>query len=86
MAAMWGRRYKFLRAAPTYVASHTDKCAVQEDKTMNTRSAFARIGSAMRTFGSAVAAAQAIEGGKTPAARHLRNLGIDPAQFAGIRR
>jgi hypothetical protein len=53
---------------------------------MNTRSAFNRIGDAVRTFGSAVAAARAVEGGKTPAARHLRNLGIDPAQFGQIGR
>ena len=53
---------------------------------MNTRSAFARIGSAVRTFGSAVAAAQAVESGRKPAARHLRALGIDPRQFAEIGR
>lgn len=53
---------------------------------MSTRSAFARIGNAVRTFGSAVAAAQAVEGGRAPAARHLRNLGIDPKQFAEIGR
>lgn len=53
---------------------------------MNTRSAFTRIGNAVRTFGSAVAAASAIESGKAPAARHLRNLGIDPKQFGEISR
>jgi hypothetical protein len=53
---------------------------------MTTRSAFTRIGNAVRAFGSAVAAAQAVEGGKTPSARHLRNLGIDPKQFAEIGR
>ncbi len=53
---------------------------------MNTRSPFSRIGNAVRTFGSAVAAARAIEGGRTPAAHHLRALGIDPKQFSEIGR
>jgi hypothetical protein len=79
-------RYKFLRCMPIFVASHTNKCAVREDKTMNTRSAFTRIGHAVRAFGSAVAAAQAVERGLTPEARHLRALGIDPKQFGEIGR
>lgn len=83
---MRDRRYKFLQSLLIYAASHTDKCAMQKDMTMNTRSAFTRIGNAVRTFGSALAAAQAIEGGKTPAPRHLRNLGIDPKQFGEIGR
>lgn len=53
---------------------------------MNTRSAFTRIGHAVRAFGSAVAASQAVERGLTPEARHLRNLGIDPKQFGEIGR
>jgi hypothetical protein len=79
-------RYKFLRAHPIFAASHTDECALQKDTTMNTRSAFNRIGNAMRAFGSAVAASRAIESGLTPEARHLRRLGIDPKQFGEIGR
>lgn len=53
---------------------------------MTPRSAFTRFGSAMRTFGSAVAAARAVESGRVPHAHHLRTLGIDPKQFASIGR
>ncbi len=51
---------------------------------MNTRNAFTRIGSAMRTFGSAVAASRAVERGMIPAERDLVTLGIDPKAFARI--
>lgn len=38
------------------------------------------------TFGSAVRAASAVEGGYAPKARDLKQLGIDPAQFNKIGR
>lgn len=37
-------------------------------------------------LGSAIAAAAATENGRAPRARDLHVLGIDPAQFRGIRR
>lgn len=53
---------------------------------MNTRNAFNSLGNAMRAFGSAIAAAGAVERGQSPKARDLRNLGIDPRQFDRIGR
>ncbi|MET3660552.1 hypothetical protein [Aquamicrobium ahrensii] len=46
---------------------------------------FNRIGAFLDMMGSAVAAANAVERGVTPEARHLRKLGIDPKQFGKIR-
>ncbi|MEQ1954082.1 hypothetical protein [Mesorhizobium sp. CN2-181] len=42
------------------------------------------IGEFIEIFGSAVAAASAVERGRQPAARDLRTLGIDPEQFRRI--
>ena len=40
----------------------------------------------MSIFGSAIAAASAINHGRQPHARDLRGLGIDPQQFRTIKR
>lgn len=44
------------------------------------------IGTFLRSFGSVVATAGAVERGLTPEARHLRALGIDPRHFDKIGR
>lgn len=53
---------------------------------MVTRSAMSAIGDFFDVFGSAIAASQAVEAGKTPRARDLRTLGIDPVLFSKIGR
>jgi hypothetical protein len=53
---------------------------------MSNRHISRTISNFIQAFGSAVAAASAVERGRTPSARDLRNLGIDPEQFRGIRR
>lgn len=53
---------------------------------MNTRKHFGRIGELVRTFGSAVAAAAAVERGNRPNNQDLVILGIDPRHFDRIRR
>lgn len=53
---------------------------------MNTRKQFGRIGQLVRTFGSAVAAAAAVEHGHRPNNQDLVMLGIDPRHFDRIRR
>lgn len=53
---------------------------------MTARKPFVRIGELFRTFGSAVAAAAAIEHGHRPNNRDLVTLGIDPRHFDRIRR
>lgn len=53
---------------------------------MDARTPLARIGELFRTFGSAVAAAAAVERGYRPSDRDLVALRIDPRQFDRIRR
>ncbi|MDI6025581.1 hypothetical protein QBK99_05105 [Corticibacterium sp. UT-5YL-CI-8] len=53
---------------------------------MSTLKPFNRIGNFFSTIGSAVAAANAVERGLIPEARHLRKLGIDPRHFKDIAR
>ena len=53
---------------------------------MAKRNTFTRIGDMIATFGSAVAAAHAVEAGRRPHARDLANLGIEPKAFRDIRR
>jgi hypothetical protein len=53
---------------------------------MSNRNLAARIGGLFSTFGSAVAAASAVDNGRQPKARDLRALGIDPEQFGRIGR
>lgn len=43
-----------------------------------------QIGAFFDMMGSAIAAANAVERGVAPKARHLRQLGIDPNQFGKI--
>lgn len=50
---------------------------------MSKRSFF---GEVFSSLGSAIAVAAATENGRRPRARDLQRLGIDPAQFDGIRR
>lgn len=45
---------------------------------------FARLGSFVDVFGSAVATASAVEAGRQPRARDLKVLGIDPGAFRSI--
>jgi hypothetical protein len=52
---------------------------------MNARNAFAAIGDFFDTLGSAVAVSRAVQARKMPRARDLKQLGIDPEQFATIR-
>ncbi|AMS38970.1 hypothetical protein N7E70_000130 [Aminobacter sp. NyZ550] len=53
---------------------------------MSTRKQFGRIGVLVRTFGSAVAAAAAVERGHRPTNQDLVMLGIDPMHFDRIRK
>lgn len=53
---------------------------------MPTRNRFSRIGGLVRALGSAIAVSSAVERGKLPAERDLRNIGIDPIQFNSINR
>ncbi|ESW85661.1 hypothetical protein NKL07_12325 [Mesorhizobium sp. C280B] len=53
---------------------------------MNNRGFFSAIGDVFSVFGSAVAASRAVESGRKPRARDLRNLGMEPAAFDKIRR
>jgi hypothetical protein len=53
---------------------------------MNRRNTFTRIGDIIATFGSAVAAAHAVETGRRPRARDLAALGIEPKAFDKIGR
>jgi hypothetical protein len=54
---------------------------------MSTRhnvSLFARLGTFVDVFGSAVAASSAVRARQVPKAHDLRTLGIDPAAFRSI--
>jgi hypothetical protein len=51
---------------------------------MTKRTTFARFSELMTTFGSAIAAASAVEAGRCPRACDLANLGIDPKAFRKI--
>ncbi|MGN6144988.1 MAG: hypothetical protein ACTHOP_15525 [Mesorhizobium sp.] len=53
---------------------------------MSKRSTFATVADAINVLGSAVAAAYAAEAGRSPKARDLANLGIEPKAFRDIRR
>lgn len=53
---------------------------------MNSHKPLGRIGDLVRAFGSAVAAAAAIERGHRPKSHDLSRLGIDPEHFDNIRR
>jgi hypothetical protein len=53
---------------------------------MNTHTPFGRIGDLVRAFGSAIAAAAAVERGHRPKNHDLVKLGIDPEHFDHIRR
>ena len=53
---------------------------------MTTRKPLGRIGHLVRTFGSAVAAAAAVERGHRPHNQDLIMLGIDPRHFDRISR
>lgn len=50
------------------------------------KSLFATLGTVFDVFGSAAAAAAAVEGGRMPKAKHLTTLGIDAAAFRAIGR
>lgn len=43
-----------------------------------------RVGGFFDIIGSAAAVAGAVENGRSPKARHLKTLGIDPDQFRSI--
>lgn len=74
--------------APIYVALHKINHALQQTKgnIMTNRKVFSAIGDFFTVFGSAVAASHAVEAGRKPRARDLRNLGMDPAAFNKIGR
>ncbi|WIJ24698.1 hypothetical protein [Devosia sp. RR2S18] len=48
------------------------------------KSIFATLGTIVDVFGSAAAAASAVEAGRVPKAKHLRTLGIDAHAFRSI--
>jgi len=48
------------------------------------KSFFANLNTFVELFGSATAVSNAVEGGRTPSAKHLRTLGIDPGAFRSI--
>ena len=58
----------------------------RKDKIMSNRRLFSALGDLFTTFGSAVAAARAVEAGRKPRADDLRKLGMDPAIFNRIGR
>ena len=49
-------------------------------------SLFARLGTFVDVFGSAVAVASAVEARRVPKSSHLRTLGINPSAFRSIGR
>ncbi|WP_192179144.1 hypothetical protein [Mesorhizobium amorphae] len=53
---------------------------------MSNRPMFSAIGGFFTAFGSAAAASSAVQAGRKPRDRDLRNLGIDPAAFDRIGR
>ncbi|WP_421914592.1 hypothetical protein [Mesorhizobium sp.] len=53
---------------------------------MNNHRSFGRIGDLVRAFGSAVAAAAAVERGHRPKNHDLSKLGINPEHFDNTRR
>ena len=52
---------------------------------MSHRQKRARLGEFFNLFGSAIAAAAAVDNGRQPAAHDLRALGIDPERFHQIK-
>lgn len=48
------------------------------------KSFFATLGTFVEVFGSAAAVSNAVEGGRTPQAKHLKSLGIDADAFRSI--
>jgi hypothetical protein len=52
--------------------------------TLRSKNLFATLGTIVDVFGSAAAAAAAVEAGHQPKARHLRTLGIDEAAFRSV--
>lgn len=48
------------------------------------KSLFATLGNMVDVFGSAAAAASAVEAGRSPKAKHLKTLGIDVDAFRTI--
>jgi hypothetical protein len=65
----------------------TDRAALRtKGIVMSKRGTFATIADAINVLGSAVAAAYAAEAGRSPKARDLANLGIEPKAFRDIRR
>ena len=53
---------------------------------MTARNAISALGGLFEVFGSAVAVSRAVEARRSPDARDLRTLGIDPSAFGKIRR
>lgn len=53
---------------------------------MSNRQQQSRVSEFFTVLGNAIAAASAVSHGRQPRARDLRGLGIDPVQFAKIRR
>lgn len=49
------------------------------------KSLFATLGTVIDVFGSAAAAASAVEAGRQPKSKHLKTLGIDADAFRSIR-
>lgn len=45
---------------------------------------FATLETFVTVFGSAASVSAAVEGGRAPKAKHLRNLGINPKDFPSI--
>ncbi|WP_292550392.1 hypothetical protein [Mesorhizobium sp.] len=88
MAAMRQRPCDIRQYAPIYVALHkiNQPCSRRKGIVMTNRKVFSAIGDFFTVFGSAVAASHAVEAGRKPRARDLRNLGMDPAAFNKIGR
>jgi len=55
-----------------------------EVSTLRNNRLFASLGTIVDVFGSAAAAASAVEAGRAPKAKHLKTLGIDADAFRSI--
>lgn len=73
--------------ATIYAATQKERTrAVARDAGHMDRGLFFLIGDFFNTFGSAAAAARAVEAGRKPRRSDLKRLGIDPAAFDRIGR
>jgi hypothetical protein len=81
-----GCAFYLYRNATRIAAPHDTAAQRPKGTAMTKRNTFTRIGDMIATFGSAVAAAHAVEAGRRPRASDLAALGIEPKAFEKIGR